>query len=89
MPKGLSPFCCGHGRENMEDSATHRDGRGNSTFRAFPIDAEGRIEGPPVDVAACDANEALEQASRLLHGPVELWMGARLIATARPPRKAG
>lgn len=54
---------------------------GRVTYRAFVINARGRLSGVPEIITASDDGDAVSQAEQLLCSqPLEVWEGARLVA---------
>ena len=51
-------------------------------YRAYPVDEEGHILGPPILFECADDETAIKRAKQLARSHnVELWQGARMVAT--------
>lgn len=71
----------------MGDHATETDLVSASRhYRAYPVDRNGMIEGPSINVLAESDDDALQQAHATLGAErIEVWTGTRrLVADPRP-----
>lgn len=63
-------------------SLYQREHPDHAAYRAFPVDARGRIASPPIVIEAPNDESALAKARLLKEGhAIELWIGSRKVTT--------